>query len=237
MQSYTYIIINFLTIIICFIYSFDQRIQFNKHFGAFLKSSIIVAIPFIIWDYYFTKIGVWWFNDTYLLGIRVLNLPIEEILFFICIPFSCTFTYFCLTKFFKFGWTNQLQKYLVPISIIISIIVAVIHQDKLYTTLTFSVCALSLIILHYIVKVNWLGKASFIYTILMAGFLPVNGVLTGTGLESPIVNYNDPFYLTIRILTIPIEDAVYGYVMIIWNIYLFNKFNKSDSIIRKNTLK
>ena len=58
----------------------------------------------------------------------------------------------------------------------------------------------------------------------MPGFLMVNGVLTGTGLDSPIVNYNPDDFLGIRNLTIPIEDVVYGYEMILWNIFLFKKF-------------
>ncbi|WP_435524242.1 lycopene cyclase domain-containing protein [Chryseobacterium indoltheticum] len=55
------------------------------------KSALIVAFIFICWDIWFTKIGVWWFNDRYVIGWKILNLPIEEILFlflhsfFLCI--------------------------------------------------------------------------------------------------------------------------------------------------------
>lgn len=234
MEKYTYILINFFTIIICLIYSFHPRIQFNKHFNAFFKASSTVAIPFILWDIYFTKIGVWWFNKKYTLGIDIFNLPIEEILFFFCIPFSCVFTYFCLTKFFTLKWTIKFQNYLIPFSICISIIIALCNYEKLYTLLTFSSCALSLVLLHYYFKKKWLGKISFIYTILMLGFIPVNGLLTGTGLQEPIVNYNSNYFMNIRFLTIPIEDAVYGYVMIVWNIYFFHKF-QSKLEFSKNT--
>ncbi|WP_353136882.1 lycopene cyclase domain-containing protein, partial [Pseudopedobacter sp.] len=116
MQQYTYLIINFLTVIVCFIFSFDKRIRFNRYFGSFLKAAILVAIPFILWDSWFTKLGIWWFNDDYLIGIRFLGLPIEEWLFFICIPFSCVFTYFCLTKFFNFNWTNGFNNIIVFVS-------------------------------------------------------------------------------------------------------------------------
>jgi len=50
--------------------------------------------------------------------------------------------------------------------------------------------------------------------------------LTGTGLESPIVNYNPKDFLGIRILTIPIEDAVYGYAQFLLVLYFFLKFKK-----------
>jgi hypothetical protein len=63
----------------------------------------------------------------------------------------------------------------------------------------------------------------------MPGFLMVNGILTGTGLESPIVNYNPEEFMGIRILTIPVEDTVYGYELILWNIFLFQMFKKSKT--------
>jgi hypothetical protein len=63
----------------------------------------------------------------------------------------------------------------------------------------------------------------------MPGFLMVNGILTGTGLESPIVNYNPNEFMGIRMLTIPVEDTVYGYELILWNIFLFQWFKKPES--------
>ncbi|WP_445430884.1 lycopene cyclase domain-containing protein [Chryseobacterium indoltheticum] len=231
MLHYTYLLINFFTVIICFVFSFHPKIKFNRHFAAFFKASFIVALVFIIWDIWFTKRGVWWFNDMYLLGIRIYNLPIEEILFFFCIPFSCIFTYFCLDKFFKLDWKPLPERVFVIISIVSALGIAVCFHDKIYTFITFLTTAISMFILYFVLKSRWIGKASFIYFILIPGFLGVNGILTGTGLESPIVNYNPENFLGIRMLTIPIEDTVYGYEMILWNIYLFLKFKKEDQLI------
>jgi len=228
MLSYTYLLINFFTIVICFIFSFHHKIKFNRHFGAFIKASFLVALVFIGWDAWFTKIGVWWFNDRYLLGIRILDLPVEEILFFFCIPFSCIFTYFCLDKFFTLDWKPLPERIFVIISIAAALVLGFYFNDKIYTCITFFSTAITLSVLYFVLKVEWLGKSSLIYLLLMPGFLMVNGILTGTGLESPIVNYNPDHFIGIRILTIPIEDTVYGYILILWNIYLFNRFKKVD---------
>lgn len=228
MQAYTYILINFLTIIICFIFSFDRRIQFNKHFAAFLKASIVVAIPFIAWDIAFTKMGVWWFNEMYTLSYRIAGLPIEEWFFFICIPFSCVFTYFCLDKFFNLNWANRFNNLLVWGTVAICSIIGLLFYQNIYTLVTALLTVGTVLYLHYIAKVSWIGKASFVYLCLMPGFFMVNGVLTGTGLESPIVNYNTEQILNIRILTIPVEDAVYGYAQFMLNIYFFKRFQKNN---------
>ncbi|MCY0978237.1 lycopene cyclase domain-containing protein [Chryseobacterium wangxinyae] len=229
MWQYTYLAINFFTVIICFLFSFHPKIKFHRHFKAFTMASFLVAVFFIAWDVWFTKIGVWWFNDQYLIGSRLFGLPVEELMFFICIPFSCVFTYFCLDKFFKLDWNPTLEKIFVIVFIVILLCLSVVFEDKIYPFITFLTSAISLFTLYFILKVSWLGKASLIYLILMPGFLAVNGILTGTGLESPIVNYNPEQIIGIRIFTIPIEDSIYGYEMILWNLYLFYRFKSKES--------
>lgn len=233
MIAYTYSLILFFTVIICFIASFDRRIRFNRYFGAYIKSAVLAAIPLISWDVLFTATGVWWFNTDYTLGIVIAGLPLEEWLFFIFIPFSCVFTYFCFDKFFKLGWLSSFNNLIVFVSLIVCVVIALLHYDKIYTLVTAITTSATLIYLHFIARADWIGKASLVFTILMLGFFPVNGVLTGTGLETPIVNYNPGDFLGIRILTIPIEDAVYGYTQFLLVLYFFEKFKHTHDESKK----
>ena len=227
MMSFTYILVLFFTVIICFIASFDKRLQFNKHFGAFLKASVLVAIPFIAWDVWFTAKGVWWFNINYTMGLNIAGLPLEEWLFFIFIPFSCIFTYYSIDKFFKMEWLSGFNNLIVFVTVIVCSVTALLYYDKIYTLITSLSAILTVVYLHFIAKADWISKASLVFTILMLGFLPVNGILTGTGLETPIVNYNPDDFLGIRILTIPIEDSVYGYTQFLLVLYFFKHFKQS----------
>lgn len=236
MKEYTYLLVLFFTIIICFIASFDRRIRFYRYFGIFLLAVTVVAIPFILWDIWFTAHGVWWFDTQYTLGITFWGLPMEEWLFFFLIPFSCIFTYYCIDKFFDISWANIFNNLIVFVAVIICSVIALLHYDKIYTLVTAVATVATLIYLHFISKREWIGSASLVFTILMLGFFPVNGVLTGTGLDSPIVNYNPGDFLGIRILTIPVEDAVYGYTQFLWVLYFFKKikklyYNEKDSHI------
>ncbi|RQP10322.1 MAG: lycopene cyclase domain-containing protein [Chryseobacterium sp.] len=221
LQPFTYLLVNFCTIIICFVASFDRRIRFDRYLGTFLLSSTIVALPFILWDIVFTAKGVWWFNTDYTVGLDVAGLPIEEWLFFWCIPFACVFTYFCLDKFFDLRRTHSFNNLIVFITVVVCASVALIYPDRIYTLVTALTTLITVTFLHFMVKAEWLGQASFVFLILMLGFFPVNGVLTGFGLSSPIVNYNPDDFLGTRMLTIPIEDAVYGYSQFVLNIYFF----------------
>lgn len=228
MLPYTYLLINIATIFICFIASFDKRIPFYKHFGAFLISCSLVALPFIIWDIIFTKQGVWWFDFQYTLGIKILGLPLEEIMFFYCIPFACVFTYYCVDRYYTMSWTEGWNNILVFGLCILLTVVILLHYQKLYTLVTAIVTLSSLLYFHFIAKISWLTKATLIYILLFPGFWGVNGLLTGSWIPSPVVNYNSAEFLNIRMGTIPIEDFVYGYTMILWNLYFFKKLAKPE---------
>lgn len=231
MKEYTYALVLLFTVVICFISSFDKRILFVNHFTSFIKSALIVAVPYILWDVWFTSEGVWWFDTSYTLGWVVAGLPIEEWLFFICIPFSCVFTYFCIDKFFDLTGLKMFNNLIVFVSIIIYSLIALLNYDKLYTFITALSIIISMIYLHMVVHAKWISQASFTYTILMLGFFPVNGVLTGSWIPSAIVNYNPNEFLGIRMLTIPIEDAVYGYAQFLWVLYFFKMFeNKTEKL-------
>ena len=78
MGKYTYLLIDVLTILFPFILSFDKKVAFYKDFKNAFLSIICIAIPFIIWDIYFTENRIWGFNEDYLSGKYLSNLPIEE---------------------------------------------------------------------------------------------------------------------------------------------------------------
>lgn len=221
-----YLLVNLFTIIIPFIFSFHPKIRFHKTWKAFFLSALLVATVFVIWDAIFTKMGVWYFNPNYIVGLYFLKLPIEEILFFICIPFSCVFTFFCLDKFYDLSWNNRLERLFCLVFSIILIVLGIYYFDSIYTAITFFSTALVCLYLNFIAKVDWFGKATTVYAILLIPFFIVNGVLTGTGIDGAVVNYNPNDFMGIRILTIPIEDALYGFELILLNLYFYKKFLK-----------
>jgi lycopene cyclase domain-containing protein len=77
MQHLIYLAVD-LFILIPFILKLnDPRLGFRRH-----RKSIIV---FVVWDILAVHADVWSFNRNYIIGIEIVRLPIEEILFFISV--------------------------------------------------------------------------------------------------------------------------------------------------------
>jgi lycopene cyclase domain-containing protein len=225
-----YLLIDFFTVIITVIFSFHPKIKFYKSWPQFFAAAAIVGILFIAWDAIFTKLGVWNFNPKYIIGFHILNLPVEEVLFFICIPFSCVFTYYCLDKFYNLAWQPKTEDVFCIVLSVLLLITGLIFLDRLYTSVTFISTAFVCLILKFAFHINWFGKAISVYAILLVPFLIVNGILTGTGLEEPVVSYNNAENLHFRLFTIPVEDVFYGFEMFILNLFIYLKLSKSNSM-------
>jgi lycopene cyclase domain-containing protein len=219
-----YLLINCCTVIVPFLFSFHPKLKFYKNFKPFFLANILSACIFIIWDIYFTKIGVWGFNNEYVSGVYFYHLPIEELLFFICIPFACVFTYHCLNVLFKIKWGATTERIIVHVASFILFFIGIYFHSRLYTSYTFISLSILLITLKYFGKIKWLAKLVIIYPVLLIPFFIVNGILTGTGLQQPVVWYNNNQNLGIRLLTIPIEDVFYGFELILINVFLYEYF-------------
>ena len=202
--------------------SFERRIYYYKKWNFLLTSILLMMLLFIPWDIWFTHWSVWQFNNDYICGLKLFLLPIEEWLFFIIIPFACVFIHEVLNYFFN----KELEpSAYVKISLLLALILAfssVIWSDKLYTLVCFSLTSVSLFILS-IYKPRWIGSFFRTYIISLIPFLIINGFLTGSFNETPIVSYSSNHIIGARILNIPIEDSLYCLLMLMIVIAVYEK--------------
>ena len=223
-MQYTYLFIDIGCIFIPFLFSFYKKHTFYKEWKFFFLSCILIAIFFLIWDEIFTQQGFWGFNPDYLTGIYLGHLPIEEILFFICIPYACSFTYFALTYLIpNKKSTIRLQKTNYFLGLFL-LGLSVLNYNRLYSFLTFLCLGFFLLYLRK-TKIN-LFYYYLAFVIILPFFFISNGILTGSFLEKPIVWYNNTENLGIRMFTIPIEDTFYGMLLIFGNIYFHQLFKQ-----------
>lgn len=236
-MQYTYLLVNFFTIIIPFLFSFHPKLKFHKIWSAFFPAVFIAGLIFVLWDMYFTHLGVWGFNDRYLTGIEVANLPLEEVLFFFCIPYACVFTFHCLNLFMGETGDPKWQKIITLLLVSGLLLFGILNISRSYTTTTFISFALLLLFAEFILKIDWLLRFYAVYAILLIPFFIVNGVLTGSWIEEEVVWYNAEEFMNFRIGTIPIEDAFYGAELILLNLLIYRYLLSRKISKTKATLK
>lgn len=98
--KWEYLTVLFICVILPLIFSiFHPKIKLRKNWKILVLTLIISAIPFLVWDYFATKNAHWQFNSDFVLGFYIFNLPLEEVLFFLTIPFCCHFVWNIIDNF------------------------------------------------------------------------------------------------------------------------------------------
>lgn len=220
-SKYLYLAIDLLTISIPFLASFYSKAPFYKQWKYLSVAIIVPAILFVLWDEFFTSIGIWGFNPEYLSGVYIGNLPVEEILFFICIPYSCVFIYFALNHLVKKDFFYGHQDLISSVLAIGLIITAAFNINKAYTASTFFLCGAA--IAYHLLKLRsrYISRFYFAFLVVLIPFFIVNGILTGSFIPGEVVWYNNDENLNLRIGTIPVEDVFYGMLLILMNVTIF----------------
>jgi len=223
---YTYLLLNLFTISVPLIRSFDKRVRFYKDFYALFPAIIITGAFFIIWDVFFTRWGVWGFNSKYLLGLDIINLPLEEWLFFITVPYACVFIYAVLNYFLQKDLLEVVHKPISAFLIIFLLSIAFLNTDKIYTFTTFSLLGIFITFHLFWWKSGYMGRFYLAYLVAVVPFFLVNGILTGSFIEEEVVWYNNNENLGIRMFTIPFEDIFYGMLLILMNVSIYEALKR-----------
>ncbi|MEP6647179.1 MAG: lycopene cyclase domain-containing protein [Saprospiraceae bacterium] len=223
---YLYLFLNISSILFPLMFSFHPKLKFYKEWVWFFTTDFFVAGFFILWDILFTSAGVWGFNPNYVSGIYISKLPLEEILFFICIPYASLFTYHSLKIILPdFRLASSFRNKFTFTLILVTFVTGVIFHDKLYTCSSLLVASASLVA-GYILLKEKLDHFYLMYAIILLPFLLINGILTGTGIPGEVVWYNNHENLGIRILTIPVEDVFYGMSLLLFTLIMMEQLKK-----------
>lgn len=221
-HHYTY----FLTLAVAvagpFFLSFDKKVGFYKKWKYLFFPILIPALLYMAWDVFFVAEGVWSFNPLYITGWHLLNLPVEEVLFFFIVPYCCVFIYECIRCYFPKLINKAIADRILQLLGLVLLVTGLIFYKKYYTGWTFVLTALFIACI-YLFRGFFkdFDAASFLvsFLIILLPFLAVNGLLTSI----PVVIYNNAENLGIRIYTIPFEDVFYGMLLVLMNIAGYEK--------------
>jgi len=219
---YTYFIILAASLAGPLALSFDKKVAFYKKWKYLFPAMLLPAIFYVVWDSWFTSLGVWSFNPEYITGIRLLNLPVEEVLFFFIVPYCCVFIYECIIAYFPSIQNNRGADLFLKTLAAVLFIAALVVYDRYYPAYTFVLFALFTLLFYLFRKYFSSFRTSYFliaYGVTQIPFLVVNGFLTAI----PVVLYNDAENLGFRIYTIPLEDTFYGMLLVFMNLAIYEK--------------
>lgn len=228
--QWLYFGIHLFSFIPVFLLSFDKKVHYYTSWKHLFPAILLIAIPFILWDIIFTTWQVWGFNEKYHQILTVFGLPIEEILFFVVIPFSSIFIYQCLRYYFPRDILAPIDKWISVGLGVLLILVGILYWNRIYTSTTFLLTG-AFMVVHYLYFENtYRTKFYLSYLITWGPFLLVDGVLTGGYTEQPIVIYHPEEFLNLRITSVPFEDSIYGLLLLMLNMSLFMHFEGGNKV-------
>jgi lycopene cyclase domain-containing protein len=202
--------------------SFDKKVSFFRKWKYLFPAMIIPALFYIAWDIFFTSKGVWHFNEKYITGIKISYLPLEEVLFFILVPYCCVFIYECIRCYFPKIKNKAAADIFLKALAVILMMGAIIFHHRYYSSWTFLFTSL-FIMLVYVCRnfFKTFDAISFLvsYAVILVPLLIVNSFLTAL----PVVIYNNAENLGIRIYTIPFEDIFYGMLLTMMVICMYER--------------
>lgn len=217
-----YLLINIAIVIFPLLLSLFPYFKFREKWPALFTSILLVGGSFIIWDSLVTLRGDWSFNPAFVMGYRLLGLPVEEILFFFTVPYSCIFLYEGLVRFTR-ERTLSHPKYLYLFLGVALILAAWFFRDKGYTFLALFVPGVIFLLGANKLKALFSSQLYWLWILDCTFlFLIFNYYLTSL----PILIYNPQAILNIRVLTIPIEDFFYNFSLLTLYLAVYRQFKR-----------
>jgi lycopene cyclase domain-containing protein len=194
--------------------SFDKKVAYYKRVRHLIVPIILVSGLFLIWDQWFTEKGVWGFTMAHTAQIFLGKLPLEEILFFVVVPYNCMFIFEVIGVYFQPKNKAILNRVFFGAFLLLGLTL-LIQQPTGWYTLSAVLLAILLSITLLIYNPTWLSQFVISFLVCLLPFLVVNGLLTGAATTLPVVWYNPAEFSGWRIITIPAEDLFYNFDLLV----------------------
>jgi len=209
-MSFTYLLINLGIIAGPLWLSRDRQIAYYRNFPALAVATIIVSALYIVWDLFATAQGDWSFNPSYVTGVKFKNLPVEEICFFVTVPYACLFIYEVVVR------SARETRLGLPTAALWAAVGALLggawlFAGQSYTAKALSSCALFLGFALWLDRPLLNSRHYWLWlAVCLIPFAIVNTILTAL----PVVQYNRSAIWGVRMGTIPVEDFFYNYSLL-----------------------
>ena len=180
-------------------------------------SIFLVGGSYVIWD--MLVAGKWWnFNPLYVWGWKLGGLPVEEMLFFVTVPWACLVIWENIRDKISGEWELKQWRWVMVVG---AAAVAAWAMDggRWYTAVVAGLAAGIMLATGS----RWGKSTAVLAAVVTVLNLMCNGYLTAR----PVVVYNRVVISGVRVGTVPVEDLVYGWILV-WGVV--KVYEKSDKI-------
>jgi lycopene cyclase domain-containing protein len=220
MRNFTYLLVNLFIFLPTLVLSFRTDVRPHLHWRAYLAAFLCVCVPFIAWDVWAYNQGHWSFNQEYVTGLELLNLPLEEWLFFVTVPFAMIYVWGVIKKFIP----DQPVKILWPLIGFGFVSATAVFWLASYWqngyTRTVAVITLIAVIILSISRLAYTVRFWVFQLAALVLFIIFNTILTSV----PIVQYGTEAIIGTRFITIPLEDFLFNFALLNLFLLAFNYF-------------
>ncbi len=204
-SKYLYLSIDVATFAIPFAASLSVKTPFYRNWKYVIAALSITALLFVLWDEVFTQLGIWHVNERYVTGIYIGSLPLEEVLFFICLPYALLFAFFALNEMNEKDYLFPHQELISSALIIVLLIAGMYYREKIYTGATFLLLAVFLAFQLLRLRPRYMGRFYFTVLVLLVPLWAFAAIFSGVFTDEPLVHYNTAHHLGFMVGALPVE--------------------------------
>lgn len=194
---------------------------FWRQWQVVLGVFVFVALPWLWLDTISFARGWWNYNEAFIFGPRLFNLPLEEVCFFVSVPFAAMVVWALIN--YKVPGTVKKGRARLGLAFIAAaalIFVAVFFRERTVVEVLLLLATVSILWFSPIIYT----RAFWWWNLTSLGLLLLfQTVLAGM----PVFLYNDTFASGIRVGTIPLEDFLYNFSLLNMVALAFSSFRRS----------
>lgn len=190
-----------------------------RRYRPLLISIALVAPFYILWDQLAVVYGTWSFNRAEVTGIYFFHLPIEEVAFFLVVPFSTILIYEAVSSYINGKFRKGPTTAIAIIFSALLMIFGILNIHRSYTSVASFFAAGSLAIGIAIDRTLMSRKSLWIY--MAISYIPFV-FFDHLMVTLPVFTYGMNAIIGIRILSIPVEEFEYVFSLLLLYVIFYD---------------
>lgn len=213
-----YLLLDIVYLAVPLIFSFGGKAPFFRQWKYLWISTLGAGIIFFAWEAAFTAMGVLEYNPDRLVGWAILGVPVESVLYYVCIPYAGVFAYHTLNHAIERDYIYFHHELISSALSILFMILGIYHMDKAFTGSLFVIMGLFLAFQMIVLRPRYMSRFYFATPFILVLLIPSTLLLTGQFTFQLVVWHDVQETLGISLGTAPLEALLFGWFVILVNV-------------------